>query len=180
MVLNERGYERSQKTMYCISDCYKTIGKSDKPISTCLLDQIKSHANFSVKNPRIGDEGRDLTDINQVFETLKSFETEVSSVQDVTNFLEKASKILQRTINIVDLKGGEQVFKFKSAKNVQAEPYHLCFILHYMVNRRCWLSITCNNVQNTLATQMEPALEEDKPDLKKPSGFSQVLKFFRK
>ena len=180
MVLNERGYERSpsQLTMYSKVSYYKTIENSDKPISTCLLDQMKSDANFSVKNPRIGDEGKDLTDINQVFETLKSFETDVFSVQDVTNFLEKASKVLQRTINIVDLKGGEQVFKFKSAKNVLAEPYHLC--LHSFVNRRCWLSITCNNVQNTLVTQMEPALEVDKPDLKKPSGFSQVLKFFRK
>ena len=139
---------------------YKTIEESDKPISICLLDQMKNDANFSVKTPRIGDEGKDLTDINQVVETLRSFEPSWnlnSSVQDVTQFLEKASKVLQRTINIVDLKGVEQVFKFKSAKNVQAEPYHLCFVQSYVrVFYRCWLSITCKNVQNTLATQMEP------------------------
>ena len=116
---------------------------------------MKNDANFS------------LTDINQVFETLKSFEMEVSSVQDVTQFLEKASKILQRTINVVDLKGLEHVLNFKSRKNVQAEPYHLCFFLHYFGNRRGWLSITCKNVHNTLATPMEPALEEDKKDSKK-------------
>ena len=76
----------------------------------------------------------------------------------MTQFLEKASKVLQRTINIVDIKGGEQVFKFKSAKNVQAEPYHLCFAKTYAstVVFRGWLSITSKNVQNTLATQMEP------------------------
>ena len=187
MVLNERGYERStsQPTMYSDRDWFKTIEKSDKPISTCLLDQMKNDANFSVKNPRIGVEGKDLTDINQVFETLKSFEPRWisdSSVQDVTQFLEKASKVLQRTINIVDLKGGEQVFKFKSAKNVQAEPYHLIFVQRevYKVYNRGWLTITSKNVQNTLAMDMEPALEKDKPDLKKPSGFSRVLKFFRK
>ena len=87
-----------------------------------------------------------------------------STVQDVTQVLEKASKILQRTIKIVDVKGGEQVFKFKSA-----EPYHLCFVddsgsQESTVYFRCWLSITCKNVHNTLATQMEPDLEEDKLD----------------
>ena len=95
---------------------------------------------------------------NQVFETLKSFEPSWnfdSTVQDVTQFLEKASKVLQRTINIVNLKGEEQVFKFKSAKNVQAEPYHLCVVSY---GYRGWLSITSKNVQNTLATQMEPKL----------------------
>ena len=168
--------------MYSADPFYKTIETSSKPISTCLLDQMKSDANFSVKNPRIGDEGRDLTDINQVFETLKSFEKVVSSVQDVTQFLEKASKVLQRTINIVDLKGGEQVFEFKSEKNVQAEPYHLCFVQSYIVGYRscAWLSITCKNVHNTLATQMEPAFEEEKPDFKKTRSFSRVLNFFRK
>ena len=161
MALNERGYERStsQPTMYSIESIYKTIEKSDQPISTCLLDQMKNDAKFSDKNPRIGDEGKDLTDINKVFETLKSFEARLnsdSSVQDVTQFLEKASKVLQRTINIVDLKGGEQLIKFKSAIKVQSEPYHLCSIQCSSVYSRCWLSITCKNVQNTLATQMEP------------------------
>ena len=98
MVLNERGYERStsQPTMYSTGILSKTIKKSDKPISTCLLDQMKNDAKFSDKNPRIGDEGKDLTDINQVFETLKSFEPSWhlnSTVQDVTQFLEKASNI---------------------------------------------------------------------------------------
>ena len=176
MVLNERGYERSpsQPTMYSKVSYYKTIETSDKPISTCLLDQMKNDANFSVKNPGIGDEGKDLTDINQVFETLQSFEPNwgriSSTKKDLTKFLEKASKVLQRTIKIVDLKGGEQVFKFKSAKHVQAESYHLCFVQHsvaivYYIT--CWLSITTKNVENTLVTQMEPTLEEDEPDLKK-------------
>ena len=138
MVLNERGYERStsQPTMYSTSVLYRTIEKSYKPISRCLLDQMKNDANFSVKNPRIGDEGKDLTEINQVFETLKSFEPSWhlnSTVQDETQFLEKASKVLQRLINVVDLKGLEQVLKFKSAKNVQAEPYHLCFVQSFNV-----------------------------------------------
>merc|ERR1712051_619698 len=93
VLLNERGYERSssQPTMYSTGILSKTIEKSDKPISTCLFDQMKNDANFSVKNPRIGVEGKDLTDINQVFETLKSFEPRWisdSSVQDVTQFLE--------------------------------------------------------------------------------------------
>ena len=185
MALNERGYERStsQPTMYSKAFYYKTIENSDKPISTCLLDQMKNDAKFSEKTPRIGDEGKDLNDINQVFETLQSFESRLdytSTVQDVTQVLEKASKILQRTIKIVDVKGGEQVFKFKSSKNVQAEPYHLCFIQFSLVYSRCWLSITSKNVQNTLATQMEPALEEKNPELKKKRGFSRVLKFFRK
>jgi hypothetical protein len=186
VVLNERGYEisTSQPTMYSADPFYKTIETSNKPISTCLLDQMKNDANFSNKNPRIGDEGKDLTDIDKVFETLKLSKESLnvlSSVQDVTQFLEKASNILQRTINIVDLKGGEQVFKFQSAKTVQAEPYHLCFAQIYSyVSDRGWLSITSKNVQNTLATQMEPAHEENEPDLKKPSGFSRVLKFFRK
>ena len=160
--------------MYSKVSYYKTIETSDKPISTCLLDQMKNDAKFSEKKP---------TEINQVFETLKSFEPSWhlnSTVQDETQFLEKASKVLQRLINVVDLKGLEQVLKFKSAKNVQAEPYHLCFVQSYNVGYSCWLSITCKNVHNTLATQMEPAFEEDKLDLKKPSGFSRVLKFFRK
>ena len=74
MILNERGYERStsQPTMYSTSVLYRTIEESDKPISVCLLDQMKNDANFSEKNPRIGDEGKHLTDINQVFETLQS------------------------------------------------------------------------------------------------------------
>ena len=171
MVLNERGYERStsQPTMYSAWILSKTIEKSDKPISTCLLDQMKNDANFSNKKPRIGDEGKDLTDINQVFETLQSFEPYwgySSTEKDVTKFLEKASKFLQRTIKIVNLKGGEQVFKFKSAENVQADPYHLCKV------QNCWLSITCKNVQNTEATQME--LDP------RSSGFSRILNFFRK
>ena len=78
MVLNERGYERSpsQPTMYSKVPDYKTIETSYKPISTCLLDQMKNDANFSHKTPRIGDEGKDLNDINHVFETLQSFELE--------------------------------------------------------------------------------------------------------
>ena len=172
MVLNERRYEisTSQPIIYSTDPFYKTIETSKKPISTCLLDQMKNDAKFSEKNPSIGDDGKDLNDINQVFETLQSFESRLdytSTVQDVTQVLEKASKILQRPINIVDVKGGEQVFKFKSA-----EPYHLCFVddsgtQESTVYFRCWLSITCKNVHNTLATQMEPTLEEDKPDLKK-------------
>ena len=155
MLLNERGYERStsQPTMYSARGRYKTMKQSDKPISTCLLDQMKNDANFSVKNPRIGHQGKDLTDINQVFGTLQSFEpswNRYSSVQDVTQFLEKASKVLQRTINIVDLKGEEQDFKFESA-----QPYHLCFGQR-LVCYRGWLSITSKNVQNTPDTQMEP------------------------
>ena len=169
--------------MYSKVSYYKTIETSDKPISTCLLDQMKKDANFSVKNPGIGNEGRDLTDINQVFETLKSFEpswNRASNVQDVTTFLKKATKILQRTINIVDLKGGEKVFKFKLATNDEAEPYHLCFVQDSdNVYQRGWVSITCKKVQNTLTTQMEPALEI-KPDLNKSRGFSRVFNFFRK
>ena len=78
MVLNARGYDRStsQPTMYCKASIYKTVKYSDTPISTCLLDQMKNDANFSEKNPRIGDEGKDLNDIIQVFETLQSFESE--------------------------------------------------------------------------------------------------------
>ena len=94
-----------------------------------------------------------------------------STVQDVSQVLEKASKILQRTIKIVDVKGGEQVFKFKQAQKFQifekklslsvrspcAEPYHLCFVddsnsQESTVYFRCWLSITCKNVRNTLAS----------------------------
>ena len=171
MILNERGYERStsQSTMYCPTSLYKTIEESDKPISTCLLDQMKNDANIALKN--------------QVFETLKSFEpswNRASNVQDVTTFLKKATKILQRTINIVDLKGGEKVFKFKLATNVEAEPYHLCFVQDSdNVYQRGWVSITCKKVQNTLTTQMEPALEI-KPDLNKSRGFSRVFNFFRK
>ncbi len=170
--------------MYSTFSSYKTIEESDKPISTCLLDQMKNDANFSDKKPRTGKEGKDLTDINQVFETLQSFEPRwkvFSNVQDVTQFLEKASKILQRTINIVNVKGGEQIFKFKSAKNVQAEPYYLCFVQYSVdVDHRGWLSITSKNMHNILATKMEPDLEEDKPHLKKTRGFSRVLNFFRK
>ena len=78
MVLNERGYEisKSQPTMYSADPFYKTIETSSKPISTCLLDQMKNDPKFSEANPRIGDEGKDLNDINQVFETLQSFESE--------------------------------------------------------------------------------------------------------
>ena len=139
--------------MYSADPFYKTIETSNKPISTCLLDQMKNDAKFSKKKPRIGDEGIDLNVINQVFETLQSFESKLdytSTVQDVTQVLEKASKILQRTIKIVDVKGGEQVFQFKSA-----EPYHLCFVddsnsQESTVYFRCWLSITCKNEHNTL------------------------------
>ena len=114
-----------------------------------------------------------MTDINQVFETLKSFEPRWisdSSVQDVTQFLEKASSVLQRTINIVDQKGGEEVFKFTSVTNIPEEPYRMCFVQHSVAivcYITCWLSITTKNVENTLVTQMEPTLEEDEPDLKK-------------
>ena len=37
---------------------------------------MKNDAKFTEKNPKIGDEGKDLNDINQVFETLQSFELE--------------------------------------------------------------------------------------------------------
>ena len=160
---------------------YKTIEESDKPISTCLLDHMKNDVNFSNKNPRIDNKKRDLTDKTKVFETLVSNEAllnQDSTVQDVTTFLKKASKILQRTINIIDLKGGEQVLKFKSAKNDPAEPYYLCFVQHsddYVV-RRGWLSITPKNVQNTLAVLKKPSLE----DRNRTGGFSQVMNFFRR
>ena len=192
VILNERGYERStsQSTMYCPTSLYKTIEESDKPISTCLLDQMKNDANFPDKKLKILassvaplQRAANIALKNQVFETLKSFEpswNRASNVQDVTTFLKKATKILQRTINIVDLKGGEKVFKFKLATNVEAEPYHLCFVQDSdNVYQRCWLSITCKKVQNTLTTQMEPALEI-KPDLNKSRGFSRVFNFFRK
>ena len=171
--------------MYCKASIYKTVKYSDTPISTCLLDQMKNDANFSEKNPRIGDEGKHLTEINQVFETFKSFELSLnaySTVQNLNHFLEEASNILQRTISIVNIKGGEQVFECKAAQNVQAEPYHLCFVQDYnhKVYSRCWLSINCKNVKNTPAGQKELAIEEDKPDLKKTHSFSRVLNFFRK
>ena len=166
MILNERGYERSttQPTMYTLS--------SYKPISTCLLDQMKNDVKFSDKNPEI---------INQVFETLFTFEAMVninSTIKDVTEFFKKASNILQRTINIVDLKGGEEVFRLKSATEVRSEPYHLCFVQHY-VYYRCWLSITPKKVQNTLATEMEPASER-KSLVNRTSSFSRISNFFRK
>ena len=171
VMLKERGYARSasQPTMYYTESYYKTLEKSDKPISTCLLDQMKNDANFPL-----------YRNTNKIFETLKSFEPWLnwnSTVQDVTQFLEKASNLLQRTINIVDLKGGEQVVKFNSATKVQAEPYHLCFVHNSFFDvhrnqRRCWLSITCKNVQNTETTQME--LDPGS------SGFSRMLNFFRK
>ena len=160
--------------MYSADPFYKTIETSSKPISTCLLDQMKNDPKFSEANPRIGDEGKDLNDINQVFETLQSFESNLdytSTIQDVTQVLEKASKILQRTIKIVNVKGEEQVFMFKQAQKFQifekklslsvrslcAEPYHLCFVddsnsQESTVYFRCWLSITCKNVHNILAT----------------------------
>ena len=186
VILNEKGYERStsQQTMYGSMLFYKTIEESDKPISTCLLDHMKNDVNFSDKNSRISNKQRDLTDITKVFETLVSNEAllnQDSTVQDVTKFLKKASKILQRTIQIVDLKGGEQTLKFKSATNVQAEPYYLCFVQHsddYVV-RRGWLSITPKNVQNTPAVQKKPSLE-DRPLLNRTGGFSQVMNFFRR
>ena len=199
VILNEKGYERStsQQTMYGSMLNYKTIEESDKPISTCLLDHMKNDVNFSNKNPRISNKQRDFQILYQhlkdnleeqlgpfVFETLVSNEAllnQDSTVQDVTAFLKKASKILQRTIKIVDLKGGEQTLKFKSATNVQAEPYYLCFVQHsddYVV-RRGWLSITPKNVQNTLAVQKKPSLE-DRPLLNRTGGFSQVMKFFRR
>ena len=155
MILNERGFKSSisQTTIYSARTYYKTIEVSDEPILSCLFDQMKNDPNFAFKNSRYGVEKKDLTDINQVFESLKSFESSLnydSTVQDLTKFFTKASKILQRTINIVNIKGGEQVFKFKSAKNVQAEPYHLCFVKIYdYVDYRGWLSITSKNVQNT-------------------------------
>ena len=157
---------------------YKTIEESDKPISTCLLDHMKNDAMFSFKNPKNGDEGRDMTDINNVFEALKSFEQTLnsdSSVQDATKFLKKASDIVQRTIKIVDLKGEEQVLRFKSPTNVQVELYHLCFIQHsyHDVHRRYWLSITPKNAQNEAAP-------EYKPLLKKTRSFSRFMKSFRK
>ena len=62
--------------MYSADPFYKTIETSNKPISTCLLDQMKNDAKFTEKNPKIGDEGKDLNDINHVFETLQSFELE--------------------------------------------------------------------------------------------------------
>ena len=62
--------------MYSADPFYKTIETSNKPISTCLLDQMKNDLKFSEKIPRIGDERKDLNDINQVFETLQSFESE--------------------------------------------------------------------------------------------------------
>ena len=73
MMLNEKGYERStsQPIMYHILDGIKTVKNSDTPISTCLLDQMENDAKFYNKNPKIGDDGKDLTDINQVFEMLK-------------------------------------------------------------------------------------------------------------
>ena len=172
--------------MYCTVSDYKTLEKSDKPISTCLLDQMKNDAKFSNKNTRIGEKRKD---INKVFETLKSFEPWLhwdSTAKDVTQFLEKASNLLQRKIKVVNLKGGEQVLKFNSATNIQAEPYHLCFVHNEVPffdalrnQRRGWLSITCKNVRNTAATQIEPDLE-NKPDLNKTRPFSQVLNFFQK
>ena len=180
MILNERGYERStsQPTLYSTMPRYKTIEESNEPISTCLLDHWKNDAMLSFEKTKIGDEGRDLPDINNVFEALKSFERTLNSnstIQDVTKFCKKASNFVQRTINIVDLKGGKQVFSFKSATNVQVEPYHLCFVQHsyHDVHRRYWLSITPKNAQN------EPA-PECKPLLKKTRSFSRFLKSFRK
>ena len=136
VILNETGYERSKShpTMYSKINNYKTVTHSDKPISTCLLDQMKNDAKFSDNTPET---------INQVFETLHTFEAMV----DIDQFFKEASKILQRSINIVDLKGGEQVFKFKSATKTQAEPYHLCFLQYCdYVYQRFWLSITCKNI----------------------------------
>ena len=169
VILNERGYKKStsQQTMCSSMPYYKTIEISDKPISACLLDQMKNDAKFFHKNPRIGDEakGRDLIDflkLFEVFESLKSFEpkwNQDSTTQEVTNFLKKASKILQQTIKILDLKGGEQVFELNLAANVQEEPYHLCFVQYSpdYIFERCWLSISPKNVQNTM--KMEPTLE---------------------
>ena len=186
VILNEKGYERStsQQKMYGSMLFYKTIEESDKPISTCLLDHMKNDVNFSNKNPKISNKQRDLTDITKVFETLVSNEAllnQDSTVQDVTTFLKKASKILQRTIEIVNLKGGEQTLKFKSATNVQAEPYYLCFVQHsndYVV-RRGWLSITPQKWRNNLASKMETILE-NRLLLNRTGGFSQVMNFFRR
>ena len=140
---------------------YKIVHYSDKPISTCLLDQMKNDAKFSDKTPET---------INQVFETLCTFEAKAnieyvnSTIKDVTKFFKKASNILQRTINIVDLKGGEQVFRLKLATEVQSEPYHLCFVQPVgYVYFRCWLSITPKRVQNT-----------------QTSSFSRISSFFQK
>ena len=147
--------------MYSSNDYYETIEEINKPISTCLLDQMKNDADFMNKNPRIDDDVN-LTDIDQVFETLKSFEpklNEDSSVQVVTKFLKKATDILQRAINIVDINGEEKVFKFKSAKNIPAKPYHLCFVQVFDIEDRSWLSITSKNVENTQATQKEHAFD---------------------
>jgi hypothetical protein len=161
VILNERGYERStsQPTLYTrLMSSYKIVHYSDKPISTCLLDQVKNDVKFSDKTPET---------INQVFETLCTFEAMVkinSTITDETQFLKKASNILQRRINIVDLKEGEKSFKLKSATKVQSEPYHLCFVQPSgHVYFRCWLSITPKKVQNT-----------------QTSSFSRISSFFQK
>ena len=160
--------------MYSTRIRSKTIRKSDKPISTCLIDQMQCDENFFNKILRNSDE------VKEILKSSEPWWLQGSSAQDVTRFLKKATDILQRTIKIVDLNGGEQVFKFESTTKVQAKPYHLCFVQYFgFVYYRCWLSITCKIVQNTLTTQMEPVLE-NKPDLNKTSSFTRISNFFRR
>ena len=106
-LLDEKGYKRSssQPSMYYDSSLHEsvTMEKCEDPISQCLLDQMNNDPQLC------NNEGRK----NEIFEELKNLEPR--HYTKLSRFWEQAPNILQRTINILELKEGKIVHS--SAKN---------------------------------------------------------------